>query len=363
MSGKRDYYDILGVGPTASEEEIKRSYRRLALKYHPDRNPGDRQAEDRFKEAAEAYEVLRDPEKRRLYDRYGHAGLQGTGFHGFTGFEDIFSSFGDIFEGFFGFGGGARDRRPRASRGLDLHQDLQISFLDAAFGKEKEIEVPRVQTCEACHGTGLEPGFQREVCPICGGMGKLVRSQGFIRIATTCPECGGSGERITHPCFECGGRGKVRVGKTIYVKVPPGIEDGMILRLSGEGDRSADGGPPGDLLLRVHVKPHAFFERQGCDVHCRIPVSFVEAALGTTLEIPTLEGSETVSIPTGTQPGEVLRMPGRGLPDIGGGGRGDQLVRVDVLIPKTLSREQEELLTAYAGLESEPRDPLRQRGT
>ncbi|RLC53587.1 MAG: molecular chaperone DnaJ [Candidatus Cloacimonadota bacterium] len=355
MNDKRDYYEILGVNRNVSEEEIKKSYRRLALKYHPDRNPGDRDAEERFKEAAEAYEVLRDPEKRNIYDRYGHAGLQGTGFQGFRGFDDIFSSFGDIFEDFFGFGSGSRSRR-RARKGADLQYDLKISFLDAAFGKEKEIEVPKVQTCQSCGGTGVERGFQREACRACGGTGQIVRSQGFMRVATTCSNCGGSGEFITHPCEECRGIGRVQVKKEINVKIPPGVNSGMSLRLSGEGERSSNGGPPGDLYVQIHVEEHEFFERHEDDIICRVPVSFVDAALGTTLEIPTLEGSEKMHIPGGTQPGDMLRLRGKGIPRLRGQGRGDHVVMVDVRIPKNLSKEQEELLREFARMEMEERN-------
>ncbi len=351
MDDKSDYYDILGVNRNASDEEIKKSYRQMALTYHPDRNPGDKEAEERFKEAAEAYEVLRDPEKRQIYDRYGHAGLQGTGFQGFRGFDDIFSSFGDIFDDFFSFGSGSRSRR-RARKGSDLQYDLKISFLDAVFGKEKEIEIPKVQTCQSCNGTGVERGYQREACRACGGRGQIVRSQGFIRIATTCPSCGGAGEVITHPCRECRGTGRAQVRKKINVKIPPGVDNGMSLKLTGEGGQSSNGGPPGDLYVQIHVEPHEFFERQKDDVICRVPISFVDAALGATLEIPTLDGSERLHIPEGTQPGDVLRLRDKGISRLRGQGRGDQVVILDVRIPKKLSKEQEELLREFARLES-----------
>jgi len=355
MNDKRDYYDILGVNRNTSDEEIKKRYRQLALKYHPDRNPGDKEAEARFKEAAEAYEVLRDPERRQIYDHYGHAGLQGTGFQGFRGFDDIFSSFGDIFEDFFSFGSGSRSRR-RARKGSDLQYDLKISFLDAAFGNEKEIDVPNVETCHSCNGTGVEGGCQREICRACGGRGQIVRSQGFIRIATTCPNCGGAGEVITHPCSQCRGTGRAQVKKKIKVKIPPGIDNGMSLKLTGEGQRSSNGGPPGDLYVQIHVEPHEFFERQEHDVICRVPISFVDAALGTTLEIPTLDGSERMHIPEGTQPGDVLRLRDKGIPRLRGPGRGDQVVILDVRIPKKLSQKQEELLREFARLEMEERN-------
>ncbi len=355
MNDKRDYYDILGVNRNASDEDIKKNYRRLALKYHPDRNPGDKEAEERFKEAAEAYEVLRDPEKRQMYDHYGYAGLQGTGFQGFRGFDDIFSSFGDIFEDFFGFGGGSRSRR-RASKGADLQYELKISFLDAAFGVEKELEVAKVETCYGCEGSGVEIGFQKEVCRACRGSGQIVRSQGFIRIGTTCPHCGGLGEVITHPCKKCRGTGRIQVTKKINVKIPPGVNSGLSLRLNGKGERSSNGGPPGDLYVQISVEEHDFFKREEDDVICRVPISFVDAALGTTLEIPTLEGSEKLHIPEGTQPGDVLRLRDKGIPRLRGRGRGDQIVILDVRIPTGLSRKQEQLLREFARLEMEGRD-------
>jgi molecular chaperone DnaJ len=246
---------------------------------------------------------LRDPEKPEIFDHYGHAGLQGTGFQGFRGFDDIFSSFGDIFEDFFGFGSGSRSRR-RARKGSDLQYDLKICFLDSAFGAEKRIEVPRVEPCQGCDGSGVEHGFQKEVCEVCEGKGQIVRSQGFIHVATTCPNCGGSGEVITHLCKECKGTGRFQVRKEIKIKVPPGVNNCMSLRLSGEGERSYNGGAPGDLYVQIHVKKHEFFEREGDELICRVPVSFVNAALGTTVAIPTLEGTEKMLIPEGTQPGD-----------------------------------------------------------
>ncbi|MBW2077718.1 MAG: molecular chaperone DnaJ [Deltaproteobacteria bacterium] len=355
MNDKRDYYEILSIPRNASDEEIKKSYRQLAMKYHPDRNPGDKEAEERFKEAAEAYEVLRDPEKREIYDHYGHAGLQGTGFQGFRDFDDIFSSFGDIFEDFFGFGSGFRSRR-RARKGADIQYDLKLSFFEASFGAEKEIEVPRLEACQRCDGSGVEPGFQRETCRACGGRGQIVRSQGFIRVATTCSNCGGTGEIITNPCKQCNGTGRVQVKKEINMKIPPGVKTGINLRLSGEGERSPNGGPPGDLYVQIHVEPHEFFEREGDDVICRVPVSFVDAALGTTVEIPTLEGTEKMHIPEGTQPGDILRLRGKGIPGLGGRGRGDQIIVLDVKIPKNMTRDQRELLREFARLEMEERN-------
>lgn len=355
MNEKRDYYEVLGIARNASDAEIKTNYRRLALKYHPDRNPGDTHAEERFKEAAEAYEVLRDPEKRRIYDRYGHAGLQGTGFQGFRGFEDIFSSFGDIFEGFLGLGGGSRSHR-RVRKGADLQYDLRISFLEAASGVDKVLEVPRVEICPRCNGSGVKPGYHEEACRLCSGMGQVVRSQGFIRVSTPCPECRGSGVVVSHPCDECGGTGSVHVRKKLNVKIPAGVKSDMTLRLSGEGERSHSGGPRGDLYVRIHVDEHEFFERHEDDVICRVPISFVDAALGTTLEIPTLDGYEKIHISEGSQHGDVLRLRGKGFPRLAGLGKGDQVVVLDVRIPTKLSTKQQELLREFAGLEKEKRE-------
>jgi molecular chaperone DnaJ len=349
---KTDYYEILGVSRSATPEDIKKSYRQLALKYHPDRNPGDREAEERFKEAAEAYEVLRDPDKRGIYDRLGHEGLQGYGFSGFRGFDDIFSSFGDIFEDFFGFGGSRRSRT-RAQQGADLRYDLTISFLESAFGKDVEIEVPRLERCSLCDGRGVEPGHEPAVCRTCGGRGQITRAQGFFRISTTCPDCRGEGQIITHPCRECQGSGRVRVIKQVRVKIPAGVASEMRLRIRGEGEPGIYGGPPGDLYVVVHVEPHDLFEREDDHLMCRVPVSFVQAALGATIEVPTLEGSEMVSIGKGTQPGTVLRLRGKGFPHLKGFGRGDQIVIIDVKTPTNLSKKQEDLLKEFASLEGE----------
>ena len=351
---KQDYYEVLGVRRNATDEEIKKSYRNLALKYHPDRNPGDRDAENRFKEAAEAYEVLRAPEKRHIYDQFGHEGLQGTGFRGFRGFEDIFSSFSDIFDDFFG--GGFRSRT-RIHRGPDLQYDLKVSFLDAAFGQEGEIDVPRFERCYRCDGSGVDPGHEREVCRTCSGRGQVSRSQGFFRITTTCPDCRGTGEIVTHPCTACKGVGRVEELRKIKVKVPPGVNTGMRLKLRGEGELSPNGGPPGDLYVEVYVEPHEFFDRDGEDVICRVPISFVQASLGAKLEVPTIDGSEKVSVVIGTQPGDTLRLYGRGIPKLRATGRGDQIVIVDVRTPTNLSEKQKELLRKFAEIENEKSNP------
>ncbi|HUU40022.1 MAG TPA: molecular chaperone DnaJ [Desulfatiglandales bacterium] len=347
---KRDYYQVLGVDRSATDEEIKKSYRSLALKYHPDRNPGDKDAEERFKEAAEAYEVLRDSEKRQTYDQYGHEGLQGTGFHGFQGFEDIFFSFSDIFEGFFGGGFGSRTR---VERGADLRYKLKISFLEAAFGKDTEIDVPRYEACKTCNGSGVDPGYEKDICRTCGGRGQINRSQGFFRISTACPDCQGMGRIISHPCTECRGSGRVEKTRKIKVKVPHGVDAGMRLKLKGEGESGPNGGPPGDLYVEIFIEPHEFFEREGNDVVCHATISFVQAALGTVIEMPTLEGSEKAPIPKGTQPGDILRFHGKGIPRLQGYGRGDQIIIVDVRTPTKLSKKQKELLQELDKLEGE----------
>jgi molecular chaperone DnaJ len=350
---KRDYYQVLGVPRDSDPEAIKRSYRKLALKYHPDRNPGDKEAEEHFKEAAEAYEVLRDPEKRQIYDRFGHAGLEGRGFTGFTGFEDIFASFGDIFEGFFGFGGG-RGRGSRARQGRNLRYDLELTLEDAFYGKEEGIVFQRLESCQTCNGTGVKPGSEPQFCTTCQGRGQVVRSQGFFQISTTCPACHGEGRVITNPCHECRGEGKVRAERNINVKIPPGVDSGSQLRLRHEGEPGENGGPPGDLFVVIHVGEHGFFTREGDDLLCQIPISFVQAALGDTLTIPGLgeEEDHELEIPQGTQPGDVLKISGKGMPSIRGfHKRGNLYVRVMVKVPVKLSGHQRDLLEAYAETE------------
>ena len=351
MSTKRDYYEVLGVNRTAAEAELKATYRKLALKYHPDRNPGDKEAEDKFKEAAEAYEVLHDPEKRAIYDQYGHAGLEGTGFSGFGGFEDIFSSFSDIFEDFFGFGTRRRSRS-RVQRGADLRYDLQLQFLDAAFGTETEISVNKREFCSACQGSRCEPGTSPETCRQCGGAGQVTRNQGFFTVRTTCPVCRGEGQAVTHPCGECGGEGQVVVSKKVSVKIPAGVDNGSRLRLTGEGEPGQYGGPPGDLYVFIYVESHQFFERHDSDIVCKIPISFVQAALGDKISVPTLNGNKKLQIPKGTQPGDVLKFAGEGIPSLRTGIRGDQLILVDIKTPTHLSKKQEVLLKEFAQLES-----------
>jgi molecular chaperone DnaJ len=349
---KRDYYEVLGVDRGASDEQIKKAYRKLALQYHPDRNSGDKEAEERFKEAAEAYEVLRDPQKRNIYDQFGHQGLEGAGFSGFGGFEDIFSAFGDIFEDFFGFGTRSRGRRTAARPGADLLYDLRIDFTEAVFGTEQEIEVPTSVSCEACGGRGCDPGTEEQVCPMCHGRGQVSQSHGLFRISTTCPRCGGQGHIIAHPCKTCSGTGQQRVTRKVSVKVPAGVDTGTRLRIPNTGESGYRGGPPGDLYVRLHVEPHPFFEREGNDLFCRLPVSFVQAALGDTIELETLEGKELVEIPPGIETGNSIRLKGQGVPSLRGRGRGDLIVEVQVKTPVNLSKRQKELLREFADIET-----------
>ncbi len=341
---EKDYYKILSVSRNASEEEIKKSYRKIAMQYHPDRNPGDRDGEEKFKMASEAYEVLRDNEKREIYDRYGIEGLRGTGFTGFRGFEDIFSTFGDLFEDFFGFG---TPHKRKTRSGADLRYDFKLSFLDAAFGKESEIEIPRTILCEICHGTGTKPGTYPTQCPNCKGTGQTIRSQGFFTISTTCGQCRGEGKIILHPCKECQGHGRVKRLRKISVKIPPGVDTGSKLRIRGEGEEGDRGGPPGDLYIFIYVEPHDFFSREGNDIICQIPISFPQAALGAEIEIPTLDGKKELFIPKGTESGELFKIKGEGFPKLRGYGRGDQIVQVIVKTPKNLTKRQEELLKEF----------------
>lgn len=351
MTQKRDYYEILGVNRQASDGEIKSAYRKLAMKYHPDRNPGNKAAEDMFKEAAEAYEVLRDPQKRQMYDQFGHQGLEGSGFSGFGGFDDIFSSFGDIFEDFFGFSSKRRPRS-RARRGTDLRYDLRLSFMEAAFGVEKQLHVEKKAPCSECQGSGCEPGTRPEPCPHCGGSGQLSRTQGFFTVRTTCPHCEGSGQTASNPCHHCGGAGRMQIQKKVSVKIPAGVDNGSRLRLTGEGEAGNQGGPSGDLYVFIQVLPHEFFERDGTDVICQIPITFIQASLGTTVEVPTLQGEKELEIPKGTQPGELFRFHGEGIPSLRTGHRGDQIIQVQIKTPTGLSKRQEELLREFEKIES-----------
>ena len=349
---KKDYYEILNVARTASEEEIKKSYRTIAMQCHPDKNPGNKKAEEQFKEAAEAYEVLSDSQKRAIYDQYGHEGLSSTGFRGFSGFDDIFSHFSNIFEDAFGYGNvrGRGQSRSSGSAGADLRYDLKISFLDAAFGLTTTIELEKLATCHKCRGTGAAPGSSPETCRTCKGRGQVIQSSGFFTISSTCPHCNGYGKFIAKPCDNCRGTGKEQVPKTVQLKIPAGVETGSRLRLRGEGEAGDHGGPDGDLYVFLHVEEHEFFTRSGNDIICRIPISFVHAALGGTIEVPALQGKEKVKIPRGTQNGKTFRLKGKGIAHIRGYGRGDQIIEIFVQIPTELSKKQEELLVEFEKL-------------
>jgi molecular chaperone DnaJ len=345
---KRDYYEVLGVDRRASNGDIKSAYRRLALQYHPDRNPGDPEAEERFKEASEAYEVLCDARRRDIYDAYGHRGLEGAGFHGFTDIGDIFGSMGDIFEEFFGAMGGMGSRaRRRARAGADMRFDLTISFMEAAKGVEKEISITRVVACETCEGTGQEPGTGKQVCRACGGTGQITQRQGFFVLQTTCPQCRGAGSRIDKPCKGCRGAGRVSKHERIKVKVPAGIENGMQLVLRGKGHEGEPGAPAGNLFVYVSVTPHDLFERAGEDIAVTVPISFPQAALGDEIEVPGLDGEISVKIPAGTDSGDEVRIRGGGLPSVHHGGKGDEVVRFVVKTPKKLSKKQREMLKRF----------------
>jgi len=361
---KRDYYEVLGVSREATAEDIKKAYRRLALQWHPDRNPDQKQeAEEKFKEASEAYSVLSDAQKRAQYDRFGHAGVAGVGGPGgFGGFDPtIFSEFSDVFGDFFGmgdlFGAGAQRRRTRAQRGADLRYDLKLSFEEAAFGAKTRIKIPRTETCPTCGGSGAKPGTQPTTCRSCGGRGAVRHQQGFLTISRTCPTCAGTGREITDPCKNCRGEGRVRIEKTLAVTIPAGVDSESRLRITGEGEAGSQGGPPGDLYVFIHVEEHSFFEREGNDLVCTVPISFPQAALGTEIEVPTLDGKEKLHIPEGTQTGSRFRIRGKGIPKLEGHGRGDLYVFVKVVTPSRLSKEQRRLLEELAGLEKPPDQP------
>lgn len=349
---KRDYYEILQVSRNAADGEIKKAYRQMAVKYHPDKNPGDKKAEDLFKEASEAYEVLSHPDKRELYDRYGHQGLQSSGFSGFSGVEDIFDNFGDIFEDFFGFkrsGGG----RSRVQPGSDLRYDLEIDFLEACFGGEKEIEVTRPMTCEPCHGSGALGAGGVKTCPKCHGSGQVSHSQGFFTIRSTCAYCRGSGSHIDNPCPDCRGQGLVRKTKKLQVKIPAGVDNGIRLMLQGEGEGGERGAPSGDLYVFLHVKSHSFFKREGDNILCTVTVSMVQATIGCHLNINGLKHQQIIEIPSGIQSGENLVLKGAGVANLRSHKPGDQIVQIIVKTPTSLSAEQKELLKKFAELGGE----------
>lgn len=343
----KDYYELLGVAKDASEADIKKAFRQLAMKYHPDRNLGDKAAEEKFKEINEAYSCLSDTEKKANYDRFGTAEGIGTGYGPFAtgaGFGDIFE---DIFGDFFG-GFSSGQRRQRPSRGHDLRYDLNINLADAVFGTEKVVEFPKQEQCPECRGTGSEPGKNPETCPSCKGAGQVRFQQGFFSVSKTCGRCHGAGRIITHPCKDCKGNGKIEKPKTISVKIPPGVESGNRLKITGEGEMGAFGGPPGDLYIFLNVEEHLFFTREGTELFCEVPISFPQAALGTEIEVPTLDGSAKLKIPAGTPSGKVFLLKGKGAPRVGGNHRGNQVVKIFIDVPKKLSQRQKELLEEFA---------------
>lgn len=349
MTTKRDYYDILEVDRAADLSRIKKAYRQKALQFHPDRNRDDPDAEEKFKEASEAYEVLSDPQKRQVYDQFGHAGLEGRGFHGFDRMEDVFASFGDIFEEFFGggLGGFGFSRRGgRARQGGDVGIPLTISFEEMVQGVRKEVPVYKESVCEVCNGVGSKTG-KKNRCATCGGRGQVAHSQGFFMIQTTCPRCRGVGEFLADPCEECRGQGRVRKKKNLTVKAPAGVENGMRLIIRGEGDAGLQGGAAGDLYVEVQVKPHPLFERHGDDIYCSLSVSMTDAALGKKVTVPTLDGDHSLGLPEGIDTGEEIRLKKMGIPNVHNGKRGDQIVKVVVKTPKKLSQQQKKLLDEF----------------
>ncbi len=346
---KRDYYEVLGVSRTSGDQEIKSAYRKLALQYHPDRNPDNPEAEERFKECSEAYAVLADAEKRARYDRFGHAGVGSAAGQGFGGFDpNVFNDFQDIFGDLFGFGdvfgqGGGR-RRTRAQRGADLREDLTLEFEEAVFGVTKQVQMRRLEECDQCKGTGVAPGKSPINCTTCGGRGQMRYQQGFFTITRACSTCGGAGKLIVDPCTQCRGQGRITRARTVTAKVPAGVDEGARILYSNEGEAGVFGGPPGDLYIVLHVKEHTFFERDGKDLHCTVPISISQAALGAEIHVPTLEGEDKLKIPEGTQTGATFKLKNKGVPVLNGRGRGDLFVDVKVQTPSKLTKRQRELL-------------------
>lgn len=364
---KRDFYEVLGVDKGASKDEIKKAYRKLAMKYHPDRNPDDAEAEAKFKEASSAAEVLLDDNKKSRYDQFGHAGVDGQGggfggggFGGGGDFGDLGDIFGDIFGDILGGGrrGGGGRRRSAARPGNDLQMSVAVDFTEAAFGCEKTIQITRLADCGTCHGSGAKEGSKPVTCDMCGGMGEVRRQQGFFTVSQTCPKCQGSGQSISDPCGKCNGDGRTRKKTDLSVKVPAGIDHGQRLKLSGEGDAGIKGGPGGDLYVVIDIQEHELFERDGFDVHCTIPISFSKAALGADIEVPTLDGKVSVKVPPGTQAGKKMRLKGKGIQRLGGYGQGDQIMHIHVETPQKLSKEQEELFQKLSEFDNESSNPM-----
>jgi molecular chaperone DnaJ len=346
---KRDYYEVLGVARGASEADMKAAFRKLAMKYHPDRNPGDKDCEHHFKEVNEAYDVLKDAQKRAAYDRFGHAAFEhgmGAGGAGFG--ADFASSFADIFEDLFGMGGGRRGRPSGRERGADLRYNMEITLAEAFNGKTAQIRIPTAVTCEVCSGSGAKAGSRPKTCPTCGGYGKIRHAQGFFTMERTCPACHGRGQVIEDPCPTCAGSGRVTRERTLAVNIPAGVEDGTRIRLAGEGEAGARGGPSGDLYIFISLAQHQFFQRDGADLHCRVPISMVTAALGGGVDVPTIDGGKTrVKVPEGTQSGRVFRLQGKGMPVLRARGTGDMYVQVMVETPQKLSKRQKEILAEF----------------
>lgn len=367
---KRDYYEVLGVARTATEADIKKAFRQLARKYHPDTNPENKDvATEKFKEAAEAYEVLSDSEKRARYDQFGHAGFGSNDFSGSgQNMGDFgFGNFGDLFDMFFsGFGGSGQQQRRESQRGADIQMELDMSFEEAAFGVEKEVKINRWEDCENCSGSGAAPGTKPVTCPRCKGTGqvRVTQSIAFGRFETRhpCDQCHGQGQVIEKPCTACQGRGKVKKQRKVKLTVPAGVDNGSTLRMGREGDLGARGGPPGDLYVALRIRPHKLFKRQGNDIVCEIPISFVQATLGDEIEIPTLDGNAKLKIPEATQPGAVFHLRGKGIPHLQGHGRGDQVVRVEVMIPSRLTEKQKDLLRQFEEMERDEQYHSRDKG-
>jgi molecular chaperone DnaJ len=343
---KADYYETLGVTKDADDAELKRAYRKMAVKYHPDRNPNDSEAEEKFKECSEAYQVLSDGEQRRTYDRYGHDGLSGGGFQGFSGFDDIFSSFGDVFSDIFGGGGGRR-----ASRGADLRYDVDLSFLDAAFGTKMEIDFHRQEGCDPCEGSGVKPGTKPKGCEACGGTGRITRQQGFFMVQTPCPTCSGVGYTVEEYCGDCDGHGAVQVERELTVTIPPGVDTGSRMRVTGEGNAPQGRGRRGDLYLFIAVADHDEFQRDGADVYSTYDLTFSDATLGCDVDVSTIHGTEQVAIPEGTQPGTVVRLRRKGMKHVNRQAMGDHFVNLQVTVPTKLSKEQRVAVEALGVLD------------